>query len=382
MSHYNTHMKFNIIVAYDVERGIGKNGQMPWKIPNDLARFKELTTRQSKNCVIMGRKTWESIPQKFRPLQGRTNIILTKSEGMEHYTSVEKSIYVCRSFDDLDILCSKLELDEAFFIGGEQIYKIATQRYLIHRYYLTQIMKKYGCDTFFPIVNASNYNLTESQIYVEKDVPYRFQTYEWNKPLNNLQNTENEEEKAYLSLLKDVLSRGQYRDDRTAVGTLSLFVGKQLTFDISKCFPLLTTKRVFYRGVAEELFFFLSGLTNAQILQERDVHIWDENSSREYLDKIGQKHRKVGDLGKFYGYQWRHWGAQYTDCDQDYTGKGFDQIKMIIDLIKKSPTSRRIIISAWNPADLPEVCLPPCHLLYQFYVDTENKTLSCSMYQR
>lgn len=115
-------------------------------------------------------------------------------------------------------------------------------------------------------------------------------------------------------------------------------------------FPLLTTKRVFWRGVAEELLWFISGDTNAKTLQDKNVHIWDGNGSREYLDSIGLTQRETGDLGPVYGFQWRHFGAEYTNMHADYTNKGVDQLANVIDLIKNNPTSRRIVLSAWNPA--------------------------------
>ena len=189
------------------------------------------------------------------------------------------------------------------------------------------------------------------------------------------------EESEYLKLLKNILENGDYSDDRTNVGTIYTF-GNHLEFDIKNDFPLLTTKKVFFRGIVEELLFFLSGKTDAKILQDKKVRIWDGNSSRDYLDSIGLEHFEEGDLGKFYGFQWRHWNAEYVDCHTDYTGKGIDQIQNVIYLIKNDPNSRRIIITGWNPSDLNQVCLPVCHLLYQFDVNSEKQTLSCNMYQR
>ena len=146
--------------------------------------------------------------------------------------------------------------------------------------------------------------------------------------------------------------------------------------------PLLTTKRTFWRGVAEELLWFIKGSTNANELAEKDVHIWDGNGSRDFLDSRGLNHREVGDLGPVYGFQWRHFGAEYTDMHADYSGKGVDQLADCIDKIKNNPEDRRIIMSAWNPKDLDLMALPPCHMFCQFYVDTDRNELSCQMYQR
>ena len=192
----------------------------------------------------------------------------------------------------------------------------------------------------------------------------------------------NPEEMQYLNMIRDILDDGVKRGDRTGTGTLSKF-GTQMRFSLRDgALPLLTTKRTFWRGVAEELLWFISGSTNANDLADKDIHIWDGNGSREFLDKRGLGHRDEGDLGPVYGFQWRHFGAAYTDMHASYEGKGVDQLADCIDKIKTNPEDRRIIMSAWNPADLDEMALPPCHMFCQFYVDTDAGELSCQMYQR
>jgi len=153
--------------------------------------------------------------------------------------------------------------------------------------------------------------------------------------------------------------------------------------------PLLTTKKTFLRGIIEELLWFIKGKTDSTLLSERGVKIWDGNGSKEFLDKRGLGHRRAGDLGPVYGFQWRHFGADYVDADTDYSGKGVDQLREVIRKIKEDPTDRRIIMSAWNPADIPLMALPPCHLMCQFYVHlpapdnpSAPRRLSCLMYQR
>ncbi|KAH8283501.1 hypothetical protein KR018_004186 [Drosophila ironensis] len=191
----------------------------------------------------------------------------------------------------------------------------------------------------------------------------------------------NKDEQQYLNLLEQILKNGERRMDRTQVGTLSIF-GAQMRFSLRESFPLLTTKRVFFRPVAEELLWFVAGKTDAKLLQAKNVHIWDGNSSREFLDKLGHTERAVGDLGPVYGFQWRHFGADYGTCDDDYTGKGIDQLRQVIETIKNNPSDRRIIMSAWNPLDIPKMALPPCHCLAQFYVSETRGELSCQLYQR
>ncbi|KAL5252828.1 hypothetical protein ACHWQZ_G015559 [Mnemiopsis leidyi] len=175
------------------------------------------------------------------------------------------------------------------------------------------------------------------------------------------------------------LLNGNKKGDRTGTGTISQF-GAQMRFSLRDQFPLLTTKRVFWRGVAEELLWFISGCTDGKVLSDKRVHIWDANGSKEFLKKRGLGHRQEGDLGPVYGFQWRHFGAKYVDKDTDYTGQGVDQLAEVIHKIRTNPTDRRIIMSAWNPADLEEMALPPCHCLVQFYVADGH--LSCQLYQR
>ena len=165
--------------------------------------------------------------------------------------------------------------------------------------------------------------------------------------------------KIYLDLMRRILEEGVDRSDRTGTGTRSIF-GTQMRFDLNKGFPLLTTKKVHLRSIIHELLWFLSGDTNIKYLKDNGVSIWDEWADEN------------GDLGPVYGKQWRSWAAP--------DGRVIDQISNAVDMIKHNPDSRRIIVSAWNPADVEKMALPPCHALFQFYV--ANGKLSCLLYQR
>lgn len=166
--------------------------------------------------------------------------------------------------------------------------------------------------------------------------------------------------KTYLNLLKKVLNKGSLRDNRTDIPTLSTF-GHQMRFNLSKGFPLLTTKEVHFPSIAHELIWFLRGDTNIKYLQENNVKIWNEWADEK------------GNLGPVYGHQWRNWNSE-----------NIDQISLVLKNIKEDPTSRRHVISAWNPSQIDKMSLPPCHTLFQFYVETKNKVskLSCQLYQR
>lgn len=167
----------------------------------------------------------------------------------------------------------------------------------------------------------------------------------------------------YEDLLRKILLEGNLKNDRTGTGTISLF-GQQMRFDLSEGFPLLTTKRVFFKGIAYELLWFLKGSSNIGYLTEHNVHIWDEWADEN------------GDLGPVYGVQWRSWPAPTVD-DPDRT---IDQIAGVLETIKTNPDSRRMVVTAWNPAEVEDMALPPCHALFQFYV--ADGKLSCQLYQR
>lgn len=163
--------------------------------------------------------------------------------------------------------------------------------------------------------------------------------------------------KQYLDLLRDIMENGQDADNRTGIYARKVF-GRQMHFDLSKGFPLVTTKKVFLKGIIHELIWLLSGNTNIKYLTDNNVHIWDE-----WADKNGN-------LGPVYGYQWRN-----------FNGEGIDQIKDVIERIKKNPQDRRLIVTAWNPAQINQMALPPCHCFFQFDVTPDGR-LNCQLYQR
>ena len=181
----------------------------------------------------------------------------------------------------------------------------------------------------------------------------------------------------YLALLQEVLEQGQVRDDRTGTGTRSVF-GRQVRYDLADGFPLLTTKKVHFRSVLYELLWFLRGDTDVSWLQDHKVRIWNEWATEEQCARFG---RKAGDLGPVYGHQWRNFGAR-ENADGTYAPDGVDQIAQVVEQIRTNPFSRRLIVSGWNPCEADQVALPPCHTLFQFYVDRDGSRLSCQLYQR
>jgi thymidylate synthase len=189
-------------------------------------------------------------------------------------------------------------------------------------------------------------------------------------------------EKQYLQLIKDILDKGSFEDTRN--GRTKALFGYSMRFSLNNgTIPLLTTKRVAWKTCFNELMWFVNGETNNAKLVDKKVNIWNANSTREFLDSRGLFNNEVNDLGPVYGHQWRHFNADYKDCHTDYSDKGIDQLQQVIDILKdpSQRSSRRIVLSAWNPCQIDKMALPPCHVLMQFHV-RENKYLSCSLYQR
>ena len=399
----------NFIVAVDNKFGIGKDGSIPWFIREELKYFKNLT---NENIVIMGSKTFFSIPVKFRPLKNRLNLVLTNNKDLlkndheyknliffnfkssNNIFKIENKNDSFQNLNKLNIIFSLIRNNEIyskkeiFIIGGQKIYEMFIELFNTDLYYndlqfkkiyLTYIEKDYKCDTFFPKLEE-NFKLTkysDKSYSKEEDVYFRY--LEYNKDIVYRIS----DEKKYIDIASNILNNGKYRDDRTGTGIQSIF-GTNTRYDISTYIPILTTKRVPFKTCIHELLWFLNGDTNNKNLQDKKVHIWDGNSSREFLDKIGLDNLEENDCGACYGFQWRHFGAEYKDCNTDYSGKGFDQVQYVLDLLKYDPFSRRIFLSAWNSADLLKTCLPPCHVSIQFYVEEINniKHLSGHMYQR
>ena len=185
----------------------------------------------------------------------------------------------------------------------------------------------------------------------------------------------------YLDLIRDILEHGSFVEGRN--GRTKCVFGAAMHFDLSDgTVPVLTTKRVAWKTCLKELLWFISGSTDNGVLKDQNVRIWNDNASREFLDSRGLDHLAEDDLGPVYGHQWRHFGAEYTDCKTDYTGSGVDQLGDLVAALKDPSQrhSRRLVVSAWNPSQLAEMALPPCHVLMQFNVIDDR--LSCSLYQR
>lgn len=409
--------QYNLIAAHSFpELGIGLGGALPWSIPDDLKYFNQLT---SNNIVIMGRQTWDSLPVKYRPLPNRINIILTNQKDKHHMPT--DNFYdnpIWTDCDNVDNVVTQLIGTSSspypgilsFIIGGAQIYQWALHNLDIQTSYITEVFlneKKNmdSFDTFFPKYDPNNWGglsvtsvepirshiMTHSNTSAAsttsatKTVYYRFIRY------SKLDDPETQQEVKdtlyseyqYLDIMRKIMLEGLDRPDRTGTGTLSIF-GTQQKYDLSKEFPMTTTKRISLRWIFEELMLYITGRTDNKILQKKGIHIWDGNTSREFLDKRGLQHYPEGDMGETYGFNMRHYGGDYQGCDKEYVvgQDGYDQLGNVLHLIRTDPTSRRMIINLWNPATGNRAALPSCLMMYQFYVDTVHHRLDCQIYIR
>lgn len=365
-------MKFNCIIAIDENFGISKNGSIPWNVPDDMKFFKEKTMG---NIVIMGKNTFQSIPEKYRPLQGRKNYLVSSTLNKLDLIKNNSELFTddIMVFNNLERALSsawftieKNMNNEIYVCGGSSIYNEALKHPCLDKLYLTEIKSNYETDN---IIDKKFLSRPHTKYILKETDEYK---------ISELTFYANEEEQQYINILNTLLTKNT-RDTRNAE-CLTDF-SHRLEFDLTKGFPVLTTKRVFWRGIVEELIFFLRGETDSKILANKKIHIWDLNTTREFLDNRGLSHYSEGDMGPMYGWNWRHFGAKYESKDTDYTGKGFDQLKDVIEKLTFDKTSRRILMTALDPSKVSEAVLPPCHsLVLQFFVDEDK--LSMQMYQR
>lgn len=342
---------FDIIIAVNAENGIGINGKIPWRCPADLSHFRQLT---ENSILIVGRKTAETLPE----LPNRLVLTISNTKKcFKTFTTMKMALDFAKYF---------YPEKKVFVAGGAETYKTALlyNKNEIDKIHISHIPDNSPCDTYFDIKEY----LTPQW----KGVKTYFDTFTYEV----LQKTENVQEKQYLKILQEILSFGTVRETRNGQ-TKSLF-GKTMKFDLREGFPLLTTKKMFFRGIVEELLFFLRGETDSKILEEKGVNIWKGNTSRDFLDKLGMKERREGIMGPLYGYQWRYFNAKYDEMTGKPITEGVDQLKNVIETIIKDPFSRRIIMTDFNPAQALEGVLYPCHsIVLQFYVSEGHLDMSC-----
>lgn len=439
-------MDFSIIVATDINNGIGfdvhmtNSFKLPWKCPHYSEFFKKLTLN---SAVIMGKNTLLSLPNPNNDFKYKKNIVLTT----QPFAIKNKDIHCVTSIDDALEYCKENNYNKIFVIGGQSVYKQAFINPNLTKIYWNIIPESYNqhkLNIFLPInfiQTMNDFNMIKSNI---NDVV----CYEFTKKSliqNTIINKVNREEMQYLNICRKILNEGTLQEGRNGF-TKSIF-GTSMRFSLqNNKIPIFTTKKVAWKTCLKELLWFISGdNSDNNVLRDQNVHIWDGNSTRKYLDSIGLDYFDENELGSIYGYQWRHFNQTYIpkkyreeakllnydsnkgieqicdDIDQIYNmqypnepydyytqkkadylknnikqlkkkvefmscfqpKKDIDQLQYIIDCLKDPVKrfSRRLIMSAFNPCQFDQMVLPPCHVMAQFDVKNNNK-LSCILFQR
>lgn len=371
--------KFSVISAFTKrQRGIGFKNRLPWSIKEDMNWFKKITTSKYENTdgntVIMGRKTWDSIPKKYKPLPGRQNVVLSRNVSCAPIISYASDATIWT--DNIDSALRKKSKN--FIIGGAGVYEQSILHDDCEELYLTEIDEtvynggeRIECDTFFPKIPKHFRKVEEIP---GKTPGVTFQIWK------NWRYFESPEYQ-YIEMLREIIDHGEETIGRNGK-VLSIFGDFQHKFDLRDGFPMLTTKRMPFDIIMKELLFFMNGQTDAKLLASDGVHIWDGNTSRDFLDNRGLQHYAEGDMGPMYGWNWRNFGAKYTGCNTNYKSQGYDQLRQLINNIVTDPNSRRLLLTTYDPSKVRESVLAPCHgLTIQFNV-SNGKYLDCKMFQR
>ncbi len=370
-------MSVNLILCTDKEGGISKNGVIPWKIKEDLNYFHDTISNkinQYPNVIVMGRKTFDQMGL----IKNQINIIFSQSLTVDNLDIGNNIVYVIHSINDYLNVIKSLDskFGNVFICGGKDIYNMFIDNYLQHKninhinLYWTKLNKVYHCDNFV--------NLTHLTKLITAD--YDKLSYDCNDIKNNEESIEvifnfpkhngsivNQEEHNYLEMMDSLITHGHKTHGRNGI-TYSKF-GNMLKFSL-ETFPLLTTKKVFFKGVFEELMFFIRGQTNTNILADKGIKIWEKNTTREFLDNNNLEEYEVGDMGPMYGFQWRHFNAEYSGMNTNYADKGYDQLQFVLKELKQNPSSRRILMTTYNPQVAHQGVLFPCHgISIQFHTE-------------
>lgn len=384
-------MDYNIVVSRNQFNIIGINNKLVVSCKDDLQNFKRITSDEypegPTNIVVMGYNTWLSMNQK--PLPRRMNVIISNN----HKVNVSENVHQCESLDKMFEWVSENCKGRLFIIGGSYLFRECNEKYshLLNNVYMTEFYNYHKLSPkaiVFPVDILSNLHIeTTSDIYQSDCKVYNEETDLYETSMVKYKyihykniSYKNVDEKGYLDVMKDIIKNGTKVSGRN--GTVISQFGVKMVFSLhNNVFPLLTTKKMPLKTILRELLWFIKGSTNNEELQNKNVHIWDQNASKEFIESRGLSYGE-GDLGPIYGFQWRHFGSDYQDCHTDYTGKGIDQLQYVIDEITNNPSSRRILMSAWNPVDIEKMALPPCHVMVQFFVNQEKNELDAQMYQR
>jgi len=377
-----THI-FNIIVCTDINGGISKNGKIPWKIQEDFNYFKDTITYKQynkPNIIIMGRNTYE----QMNLIKGHINIIIS-TQLKQIMTNENENVYIFNTVNNaIKYICdtNKSEYNKIYVCGGKNIYDVFLKNSDLNiKLHWTLLNKNYNCDNTIDINLLTLLNKNNILKQYECVDTYTNEIIQVNFNIPIIESS-NKEENDYISLMDNILNNGNYTKCRNGA-TYSKF-GNLLKFNL-KSFPLLTTKKMFMKGVFEELMYFIKGYTNSKHLSDKGVKIWEKNTTKDFIKKCNLPYEEY-DMGPMYGFQWRHFNADYTGMNDSYENKGFDQLKYVMDELKQNPNSRRILMTTYNPIQAKEGVLFPCHgISIQFntqLIESNKYKLNISQNQR
>lgn len=360
---------FEIVAAVCNGNGLGRDGAIPWRCPADIKYFRTLTCTTARhdkvNAVIMGRKTWESLGSK--PLPGRLNVVISHTDNdsvtftgcHRFHTLMEAHLWLEQRFD----------VERCFIIGGGQLYRQAIKEAWSETLHLTHIAQDHTCDVFFPDL-PSYYHLVEARKLADGAIL---------KVYHNRYGRHYEER--YLHHMRRLLDQ-PVTEGRN--GNVYSDFQWHFQMDLADGIPIFSTRKAYIKGIIKELLFFIHGKTNTKELEAQNIMIWHGNTTREFLDSRGLQHYEEGDMGPMYGWVWRHYGDSYKGMRHRHAGH--DQLRDVLDKLLNDPSSRRILMTAYDPSKVAESVLAPCHsIATQFNVRVQpdgDKYLDMFTYQR
>lgn len=360
--------EFDLIVCLNKTGGIGYKKDIPWRCTKDLQYFKNKT----ENCnIIMGRNTWESLGCK--PLPDRNNIVISSDPKNSHSL--------------IEAINSINNNDKIFIIGGSKLYEAAINNPYCKHLYINVLNIDTEADVFFPLIpnwfriiknSKNNWLVKYNKNFEQVSEKVLINIYKY-------KNT-NFSEVQYINSLRKIHNFGRIINGRNGI-CYSNFGSLNFKYNLDQGFPLFTHRKIFFRGIVEELLFFLNGESNTKKLEEKGINIWKDNTSKDFLKSKNLPYNE-GDMGPMYGWNWRHFGDKYICSDNQYSG--FDQLKNLGEKIQNcldTRISRRdLLLTTYDPSTVDQCVLPPCHgLIVQFDIEIQNNgnnILNCKMYQR
>lgn len=359
--------RFSLIATIDNSNGLSKNGQHPWHYQSVTKFFKEITTGKGRNVVIMGRVTYEMIPQEARPLPDRHNIVISREWRQEDHLDISVYPSIIEALYKTGIKCNTY--DNVIIMGGERIFQevLNNYMYLCDRVYITKLKSDFSCDQYFDWDLVKNYPLAREPIKTKEYTRYEF--------IPNIKHPEDQ----YITMIKNVCDYGEVSNHNDKPINV-IFKPATFSFDYvnlgdKMVVPIFTTNHLNYDNIIHKLIFMLSGKTDTKIAEDMGVLDWADITSHDSLKNLGFDWEE-GDVGPYEGFQWRHFGSDYDGFGANHFGA--DQIKHLVDNIKSNPKGEHLLTS-YNPSVLNKVLPGAEQTFIQFYVSNNQKYIDCNL---